>query len=319
MHKSLLLPALLLASLPGQDLHRAILGADVVVVGRQVGKTAFDPELTLHRVQIVADIHGGDGHKAVTVLDWPNLALHQRPTPRQTRLYCLKDASVTATRLGLPAQDGPYYKMIGWAGGNPLVGADLERDPVVGFARVLAAAERGAPPAITAAAVCELALRGDPAVRTAAAKLLTERTDLRGHLSAIQWSQLASRAGGEVDDVPFKIALAELCAEQRLPDLLEALLLSVGTVQDPEYARAVGRIGAYLHGNDAAQRLLAQLQQTREPGHRERLLLALGATSTDTALTTLLQMKRAGADAAVDAALREHRSPRAQEAVAPRK
>ncbi len=300
------------AFLPGQNLRQGLVDAHAVVVARQLGKTPHDDDLVLHRLQVLHDVRGAAGNATVTVLDWPKLALHQRPTPRQSRLYCLQDASATATRLGLPAANGPYFKMVGWAGANPLVGAEIGNDAHVRFAALLAAAEAGAAPADTAGSLCALALGQESALRVEATKFLTERPDLRSKLGELQWSQLLSRASGEMEDVPHKIALAELCAEQKLDGTFEALVVGLGPVADPEYARAVGRIGRMLHGEDAANRLGTRLHQAGDPKDRAALLLALGATNTTTALDALLRMDKK--DAAVAAALREHRSPKAQEA-----
>ena len=309
---------LLAASLPAQDLRRGITDADVVVVGRQVGRTPHDENVALHRVQVLHDVRGASGNTAVTVLDWPKLALHQRPTPRQSRLYCLQDASAVATRLGLPATEGPYYKMVGWAGSNPLVGAEPGNDAVVLFARVLARTDARA--IDTAGELCTIAVHGNAAVRTEAARFLTERGDLRATLGPAQWSELIARASGETDDVPFKIALAELCGEQRIEGLVETLAVSLGPVQDPEFARAVGRIAKVLHGEAATVKLEARLMGLREPRDRAMVLLAIGATNTDAALGLLLRIDgMVGKDAAVEAALKEHKSPRAKEAVLRRK
>ena len=308
----------LLLALPAtaQDLRKGLASADLVVVGRQVGKQNANPELTLHRLQVVQVVHGNVGaNTSVVVLDWPTLGLHQRPSPRQQKLYCLRDASGTAAKAGLPADQGPYYLMVGYAGSNPLIGADLERDPVVGFARILAAAEDGARPADTAAAIGELALRGDAAVRIEAALLLSERSTLRTAVTSVQWSELVARATGESDDVPYKIALCELCAEQRIDGLLESLVVALGPVTDPEFARCVGRI-AHLRGEDGARPLQARLQTAHDEATRKQVLLALGASNTETGLQTLLQLRRTtAADAAVDAALREDRSAQARQAV----
>jgi hypothetical protein len=309
---ALLAPASLL---PAQELRKALVDADAVVVARQVGKTPHDDDVTLHRLQVVLDVRGAGGATAVTVLDWPKLSLHHRPTPRQSRLYCLQDASSHATRLGLPAANGPYFRMVAWPGSNPLVGAEPAIDPAVRFAQVLAANVTGTAPAgDTALALCTTVLQGEPALRLEAARYLAERPDLRARLGALQWSQLVARAAGELDDVPFKIALAELCAEQRLDGVFDALVVALGQVTDAEYARTVGRLGTLLHGEDAAARLQDRLRQAGQPATRAALLLALGATNTQGALDALLRMDRA--DAAVDAALREHRSPRAKAATA---
>ncbi len=323
MHRLPLLALSLLAvaaHAAAQELRRGIVDADAVIVGRQVGRTAHGDDVVLHRVQVLRDVRGAGGSPAVTVLDWPNLSLHNRPSPRQSKLYCLEDASAVATRLGLPAAQGPFFRMVGWAGTTPLVGADLDADPIVAFASLLARSEAGAPPAVTAAGLCDLALNGAISVRTEAARHLTERPDLCSHLQGVQWSQLVARASAESEDVPFKIALAELCAEQRLDGLLEALSVSLGPVADPEYARAVGRIARFLHGEEATARLQARMRLLREPKDRAVVLLAIGASSTDSALEALLRMNRDGEGGpAVEAALKEHRSPKAREAVGKRK
>ncbi|MBM4059963.1 MAG: hypothetical protein FJ265_02555 [Planctomycetes bacterium] len=298
-----------------QDLRRGLLDADAVVVGRQVGRTRHGDQLDLHRLQVLHPIRGAGGAGAVTVLDWPQLGLHQRPSPRQSRLYCLQDASATAARLGLPPAQGPYYKMVGWAGSSPLIGAELDADPVVRFARVLARSEAGARPLDTAAELCRIALEAGAPVRTEAARLLGERPELRAQLAPLQWSQLLARAGGELEDVGLKIALAELCAEQRLEGLLDTLAVSLGPVQDADYARAVGRIGRLLHGEQATERLQERLVRLAGPQDRAMVLLAIGATNTESALELLLRCRNADrADRAVEAALAEHRSPRAREA-----
>jgi len=316
----LLLGLLATAALPAQDLRRGLLDADLVVVGRQVGRTPHDEQLELHRLQILRDVRGAEGRTAVTILDWPKLALHQRPAIRQTRLYCLQDASAAAERLGLPAAQGPYYKMIGWAGANPLLGADLDQDATVQFAELLARSEAGASPTNTAEDLFRIATAGTPVLRLEATRLLIERGDLRQRLLPPHWSQLVARATGEADDMPYKTALTELCAEQRLEGLVELLAVGLGQVQDADYARTVGRIAKVLEGEAATRILHQRLLQQREPKERATLLLAIGATNTDSALQLLLQLDgMPGADPAVVAALREHRAPQAREASARRR
>ncbi|MCA8975475.1 MAG: hypothetical protein KDC98_12200 [Planctomycetes bacterium] len=309
--------ALALASgLSAQELRRGINDADVVVVARQIGKTRHDDRLDLHRLQIIHRVRGGAEETAVTVLDWPKLSVHLRPSPRQSRLYCLRDASGIATRLELPSDRGPYFKMVGWPGSNPLIGADVEHDPIVQFAAILARGVAGAAAVETAGELTALTVEGAPSVRTEATRLLAERGDLRASIAAPQWSRIVARASGETEDVPYKIALAQLCAEQRLTGLVDTLAVSLGPVQDPEYARAVGRIAKVLHGENATEVLERRLQHLRDPKDRAVVLRAIGATNTQAALTYLLRLDGlTGADAAVEAALREHRSPRAKEAV----
>lgn len=305
---------------PAQDLRRGIADADLVAVARQVGKRKHNDQVDLHRLQMIHEVFGCDGQSAVTVLDWARLSVHQRPQPRQSRLYCLVSASSTAQRLGLPKDGGPYYKMVGWSGTNPLIGKEPEKDGIIRFAAVIARGKRGASAVQTGSELATIAVHGSAPVRTEAAKLLTERGDLRGVLVAPQWSQIIGRASGEIEDVPYKIALAELCAEQRLSGLIDTLAVSLGPVQDPRYARAIGRIARMLHGEDATAVLERRLSSLRDPKDRAVVLQAIGATNTETALAFLLRLDGVmGRNAAVEAALREHRSPQAKAAVARRR
>lgn len=302
----------LLGALPGQQLRHGLSDADAVLVGRQVGSRLHSESLRLHRVQVLSDIRGGHPG-AITVLDWPKLSLHIRPTPRQTRLFCLQDASAQATRLGLPASDGPFFKLLGWPGSHPLIGTDIDADQHVRFARILADAEAGTAAVETAARLVRTALSDDADVRREATRLLAERPLLRSRLGQLHWSQLLARAIGETEDIEYKIALAELCAEQRIDGLLDALAVSLGPVSDPQFARCVGRIGRLLHGEQATARLEERLRIAGQERDRGMLLLAIGATSTRSALDALLRMDRQ--DALVEAALKEHRAPEAREAV----
>jgi hypothetical protein len=304
------------AAVPAQDLHRGLIEADLVAVARQVGKEDASPDLTIHRVQILGAIRGVPaGATAVSVLDWPKLSMHNRPQPRQSRLYCLQDAKTAAERAGLPADKGPYFRMVGWDGTNPLIGPDLDADPIVKFARLLAAADAGSDATATTAALVDTVLNGTPAVRTEAARVLAERPDLRSRIAAVQWSRVLSRVSGEAEDVAYKIALAELCAEQRLPGLAEAMVVGASAVQDIDYLRTTGRLTAILKGEQATPMILEQVQIARDPRHRQALLLVLGATQTQSALDALLDLRKSmGADKAIEAALAEHKSRAAREA-----
>ncbi|MDA7936537.1 hypothetical protein N9B90_01190 [bacterium] len=303
----------LAAIAPSQDLRTGLIRADAVIVGRQVGKTSHSETVNLHRIQVINEVRGANNRKSITVIDWPTLSLHNRPIPRQSRLYCLQDANASAARIGLPASGGPYYKMVGWAGSNPLIGKDLNTDPVIQFARLLADSEKGTSPNVTASKLGVMAISLPSPVRTEIARFLSERTDLRGKLSSFHWTQLIARAAGEIEDVDYKIALAELCAAQRIDGLLEALAVSLGPVTDVRYARCVGRIGKLLHGEAATNKLIERLQYAGQEQDRAMLLLAIGATNTQSALTALLRMNRS--DKVVKAALREHQSPRAKDAI----
>ena len=300
----------LAATASSQSLRKGVVDADALIIGRQVGKQLVGDALALHRVQVLEAIRGVDGDRAVTVIDWPKLSLHNRPTPRQSRLFCLQDASVAAARLGLPSSGAPYFKLVGWPGSHPLIGADREADPIARFARVLAASDRGVSPGVTATALVDLAINGHAKIRTEATRYLAERGDLRGKLAAVNWNQLMARATGEVDDIDYKIALATLCGEQRLEGLVAALAVSLGPVTDARYARCVGRISKVLHGERAADVLGRRLRNLAKPEDRRVVLLAIGATKTRAALDALLKMDQS--DDAVIAALREHGAKKAQ-------
>lgn len=317
-HLPVLLSALALAATAtSQSLRRGLVEADAVFVGRQIGKKPHGDALTLHRVQILENVRGVDGYKAVTVLDWPKLSLHNRPTPRQSRMFCLQDASAIAQRLGLPTSGEPYYKMVGWSGSHPLIGADRNQDPIVRFARTLADSEKGTSPNVTAAALATMATSGAPKVRTEVTRYLIERGDLRGKLSGLHWNQLMARATGEIEDIDYKIALATLCGEQRLEGLIDALAVSLGPVTDPRYARCVGRISKVLHGEQATEVLGKRLRNLGKQEDRKMVLMAIGATNTQSALDALMKMDKK--DAAVVSALREHRSKKAQDAAGTRR
>ena len=68
----------LAAALPGQDLRRGIVDADAVVVGRAVMRTEHSSDLVLHRLQVLRNVRGAGEHATVTVLEFPQLAMHQR-------------------------------------------------------------------------------------------------------------------------------------------------------------------------------------------------------------------------------------------------
>jgi len=301
---------------PAQELRKALANADAVLVGRQVGKEQATAEIVVHRVQVLQAVRGVAGAvTTVNVLDWPGLSLHNRPAPRQSRLYCLQDASKDAALAGLPADRGTYYRMTGWPGSSPMIGADLAVDPVLRLARTLAAAETGTDPAATTAAIADLALCDDRAIRLEATRLLAERPDLRTRLSPLVWSRVLSRTSGEIEDVDYKIALAELCAEQGVDGLVDALVVGLGQVHAPVFARTVGRLAARLRGEDAATPMLDRLRTAMSPDERAALLLAIGATRTQGALNALVNLRATqGADAALDAALAEHKSRQAREA-----
>lgn len=309
--------AFVTASVPAQELRFALLDADLVAVGRQIGKQAFDDNVDLHRIQVMETLRSGGGAAAatVTVIDWPNVSLHNRPQPRQSRLYCLHDATREATRIGLPADKGPYYRMNGRAGSNPLIGKDLAQDPFVRFAKLIQDGEAGTTPLDTATALLATAIGDDAMTRLEAARHLAEQPLLAARITPLQWTEVLARASAETTDAEFKIALAELCVGQRLPGLVDALVVGLDTMHAPEYARAVGRLCAVMMGDDAIEPLQKRLQTTADTEARSAMLLALGATRSPKALDALLRYKQLDSkDASIDAALKEHGGKVAREA-----
>jgi len=297
--------------LPAQELRVAIEEAPVVVVGRHRGVRPHGDYL-LHKVAVVRALHGTEAEE-VTVVEWKKLSFHVRPAIASTRLWCLHP--VDGDRLGLPA--GTYFRLDQHPGSHPPVDGNAPAgDPIVRFAELLIDAGRAGTIADRRAELVDAALTGPAPVRLEAARLLVERAVLLAALDPLELSKLLARAGAETEDVEYKIALATICAERRMPDLIDALALGWPRIDDESFSRALGRFARHLHGEDAAERLLPYLQRTRDPKLRGHVLLALGATSTESALEVLLRVRRLETDRApVDAALRLHGSPRAIEAV----
>ena len=211
--------------------------------------------------------------------------------------------------------------MTGFAGDNPTV--DLAADPVdstLRFVRLLADAERGMAPRTACTTLVELALGDHGPIRTEAVQLLRERAVVRSALSAPERSALLSRAVGESENARLKDALASLCAELRMPGVIDALCMSIENEPDAAFAKTVGRLTKFVHGEGAVDVLRPQILRTRRAEVRDTLLLALGATGTEGALDALLNYRRVnGASRAIDAALEAHGTRRALAAVARKK
>lgn len=314
------LPALLLVaatSVRAQELRYAALDADFVAVARQIGAKPEGDHLELHTLQIVRAVRGGPATAptTVTVIDYTEVRLHFRPTPRQSRLYCLQDGTKAAEQIGLAADKGPYFTMSQRAGSNPLVGADLDADPTLRFCNLLLQAEGGERPNDVARALVETAMSSHAPTRIEAARLLAERPLTAARVADLQWGEMLARTTAETDDVDYKLAMFELCATRRMPGLVEAMLVSLDKTRTPQFARAVGRLCLSMRGDEAVQPILARLTANAEPELRAALLLAIGATRTPQALDALTRMKQADRnDPAIDAALREHSGKSADDA-----
>ena len=303
-----------LASLsPAQKLRHGIAAADRVVVGQHVSAKPWGEHLVMHTIQ-VSETLKGEATDTVVIVDMPSVSLHTRPVSGETRLYCLHDFTQGAANAGLPEAEGPFYKLSGYLGSAPRLAGDMGKDPHLQLARIVLDWESGVSTQQTAYALVDLALLGAPSVRAEAVAMLSERAILRARLTPMHWGELLAKTAGETTDIEFKISLAHLCAEQRLDGLVDALCMSMREVDEPAYTRVVGRITRSLHGEGSLEALRPHLM-TSTNEHRQRLLMALGATSTESALNALLRMRSLGSDPSVDAALREHDSPRAMAAL----
>ncbi len=305
------------SALPAQELRHAVAAADVVVVATAGSAQPHGEHLWLHRLEVESVLRG-DAGAALVVVEHRTLSEHNRPVGGERRLYCLARFA-GAGAAGLPAAAAPYFKMCGHPGSNPPV-ADAAAEPALELARIVLAAEAGTGADALLPRLLALVFEGKGDARLEAVRMLSERRPLLDALDQLQQSALLSRAVGETEDVPLKIALAELCAERRLDGLVDALCLSNDAVEDRRFAEALGRIAAHLHGEEAAGVLRPHILRARDADARGRLLLALGATSTEAALEALLRMRSiGGADPWVDAALELHGAPRALEAVGKKK
>lgn len=314
---ALLLPAIG-ACLPAQQLRRAVAAAELVATGKvlrvQPTKTHVIHWFVVD--EVLRAPKGIDKGSRVAILQTKGVAEHHQPQAARAMLCCLRDVSWRSTRGNLPQGLEQAFAPSGFAGGMVLLAQKgAEPDPRLGLARILVAAEQGGAPRQTLEKIYPLALQGDPRIRLEAAHLLAERQVLNGLLTPIHLSGLVGRAQGETEDIPYKIALAEICASRKLAALIPALAVSCEQVGDPRFLRALGRIARHIHGDQAAAALLPHLRRGRGRT-KERLLLALGATNTEAALEHLLKLRRQPAwKKAADAALKVHASPRAAAAL----
>jgi hypothetical protein len=310
---------LLLLSLPAtaQELRHAVATADLVAVATDSGVRPLGKDWILHRLQVHNPLKG-KSEDVITVVESKAACLPQRPAPGEKRLYCLQRYDDEAARAGLPADFGPYFRMLGHAGSNPPISTNLEADPFARLVRLVIASEEGLAPGPASQQALALTLQSERQVRLEATGMLTDREILRKALTPVQWSEVLQRAVGETDDIPYKIALSQLCAEHRLAGVVEALCVSVPQVADPTFAPALGRIAKLLHGEKAAELLRPHAQSARRPDIRGRYLMALACTETDAALNALLRFRETlGQDPYLDAALLAHGSKRAVEAAGP--
>ena len=225
--------------------------------------------------------------------------------------------SFDATSLGdaLTRNRGPFFTMSGHPGSAVILDAPFKEDPRLAFTRILIASQNGQSSRQTTEQLYEIAMGGDPRVRLEAAESLSERPALGALLTSVHLSNLLGRAAVETEDIPYKIGLAAICAERKVQALIPTLCLSAQQVGDEGFLRALGRFARFIHEEEATDALLPQIERATGTT-KERLIVVLGATSTEGALEALLKMHRGGQHkTAVESGLRAHGSARATAAI----
>jgi hypothetical protein len=316
IHSLLAIATALLVAVPvwAQQLRHAVADATLIVIVEPIDTTEVGEHVLAHRFRVIERLKG-ECDDTIVVLEHEHIADAPSVRGEGRRLLCL----TRDRRSALPTGVAVAWKGTGYAGSSPTIGDAPQQQQVLRLARILVASDSGTAPAATADALTELMLQGSGPAQREAVEALRERGPLREHLEDVDLDAALARAVAETRDIDLKIALASLCAETRPEGVVEALCSGLTACGDERYARAIGRIANHIHGEEAARVLGRFLVQARG-AFQERLLLALGATRTDSALQMLLELRRTrGAAKAVDAALREHGAVRAIEAIEPRK
>lgn len=300
-----------------QNLRRAVAAADLVLVARSI-RVVQTKTHVIHRLsveEVLRAPQGFDPSRQISVVVTKRVATHNRPLAAKRMLYCIHVNTLVAVAAKLPQGMAPYYKMSGYAGSAVVLDDSDRTDPRLAFARILVASQKGQSSRKTADQVFAIALTGDPRVRTEATLSLSERPALLSCLSDLHLSKVLARAIGETRDIRYKIELAAICASRRLPGMIPSLCLSTEHVGDISFLQALGRHARFIHG-DQAHRILTEQVNRARGRTRDRLIVTLGATSTEGALEVLLKMQKLGQNKdAVEAALRIHGSPRGRAAI----
>lgn len=299
-----------------QQLRHATWNADLIVVAKVEGVRPLGNEVMLHTLRPTRTLKG-EILPQVTIVETKRASDQPKPVLGKPRIYCLK----VARNVDLPERHGPFYRMTGFRGDHPLVSDDPAKpNTAMRLVECLLAAEDGQSPELTCRTLVQLGLTGEGPAATEAIEVLRERTAVSDRLDDLQRSDLLARAVGETNDVDLKIALASLCAEQKMRGIIDAFCLSIEESPNERFARTVGRLAKFAHGEGAFDVLRPHIARARTPAVKDQLLLALGATQTDKALNALLRYRELhGAGKAVDAALAAHGSKRAKEAIANRR
>ncbi len=302
------------SAVPAQQLRFGVRDAQVIVTARHTGIRPLGNNLFVHSFETAESIKG-EGPTRFSIIERKRISDQPRPIPgKELRLFCL----VPDKQIKPPQRFGPYFRIPGYQGSNPVISQDSSKDTNLRLVQILLESEKGTrSPKKTTDALLSLALTAKGPAHVEALQVIRSRSTLLDALTPLQLSNALSRAVGETEDIPFKVSLASMCGERRVDRVVESLCIGLQKVSDARYSKAIGRIANYVHGEDAYGVLRPLLLKTRNPKVRTDLLLALGATETDAALEALLKYRKAnGKGEAVDAALRAHGSRRALEAVA---
>ena len=309
--------SVLWAPLASQQLRRAVTAGDLIAVARSI-RVIPAKNHVLYRMQLEEILRGPKrlaNTTELTIVTTKRISVHNRPSPAKKMLVCLHDFQLGAQKTGLPKGLAPYFKMSGHSGSAVILDTDSAKDPRLEFARILTASQKGASPRLVAERLFTIAVYGDPRVRIEAANALAERTVLASYLTQVHLSTLLTKATGELADIPYKIALSEVCVVRRAPAVIPTLCVSVEHLGDVTFLEALGRFTKFMHKDSAADVLMTHVKRAKGKT-RERLIHALGATSTQGALDTLLSMLNGAENrTAVEAGLRAHGSARALQAI----
>lgn len=301
---------------PAQSLRHGVLAADLVVVATVDGVQPIGQNLILHKLTPSQTLRG-EAPARLTVVQDKRVSDGAFPVLGAPRLCCL----VATPDVELPARHGPYYRMTGFTGDHAVVPTDPATPcAALDLARVVLESETGLAPRSACVRLMNIGMRGGDPACAEAIDIIRARDAVRRTVDPIQKSALLARAIAETDDVALKCSLASLCAEIRMPDVIESLCLAIEHSDSDDFARTVGRLARFVHGEAATEVLKPYVARARAKKPRARLLLAVGATETRSALAALLQHRKLhGRSDAVDAALRAHGAKGAIEAVGSRK
>ena len=294
---------------PAQHVATDIVEAEAVVVGRAVGTQAMGSEFQTYRIEVLVGLGGNlDAGASFSIATRRRVSDQTVPPIGETRLYCLrKDPLATE----LPANRGPWMQVVGTQLAE--VSQPNDKDPVVRLAQTLLESETGLAPRDVADRLMTLAFVANKTVRSESVRILTLRNIVRDHLTEVQRNQIATRAIGETEDVRYKIRLASLAATFRLDGFLIDLCHSIDRVEDLRFARALGRIARYMHGERSGEMLLQERLRNRDEDVQRRVLVAAGATRSTAALEALAEMHEHNPnDKWVRTALAAHASPQAR-------